>query len=208
MLAQQHVWRRSQLAALSAANLTGYISYTSGIKKQAKKSFHVFSLWNDLKMLWCWNKYLCQRVSIKNLDTTARRWSSRRVSEIPLATSLIPTIYKSWMFLSYFKNLPHLFLINLHFLRIQPLCLKRRHIGQKGINVADLICSCLLTVAELHFSLSLTTCLAIAVKPFRDLFGAGINPPYHKSYIQWHHLSFNVIWLCMDRNSIISQDGV
>lgn len=33
MLAQQHVWRRSQLAALSAANLTGYISYTSSIKK-------------------------------------------------------------------------------------------------------------------------------------------------------------------------------
>lgn len=31
MLAQQHVWRTSQLAALSAANQTGYISYTSSI---------------------------------------------------------------------------------------------------------------------------------------------------------------------------------
>lgn len=31
MLAQQHVWRTSQLAALSAANQTAYISYTSSI---------------------------------------------------------------------------------------------------------------------------------------------------------------------------------
>lgn len=53
MLAQQRVWRRSQLAALSAASLTGYISYTGGIKNKPK---NVFSLWNDLKMLWGWDK--------------------------------------------------------------------------------------------------------------------------------------------------------
>lgn len=93
MLAQQQVWRRSQLAALSAASLTGYISYTGSIKNKPE---NLFSLWNDLKMLWCWDKYLCQRVSIKNLDTTARLWSSRRVSEIPRAASfcLIWTIDK------------------------------------------------------------------------------------------------------------------
>lgn len=36
MLAQQHVWRTSQLAALSAANQTGYISCTSSILKKDK----------------------------------------------------------------------------------------------------------------------------------------------------------------------------
>lgn len=57
-------------------------------KRQAKKAFHVFSLWNDPRMLWCWNKYLCQRASIKNLVTAARLWNSCRVSEIPLAANL------------------------------------------------------------------------------------------------------------------------
>ncbi len=36
-----------------------------------------------------------------------------------------------WGFLSYFKNLLQLFLINLHFFRIRPLCLKWMHIGQR-----------------------------------------------------------------------------
>lgn len=129
MLAQQHVWRRSQLAALSAANLTGYISYTSSTKKQAKKTFHGCSLWNDLKTLWCWNKYLCQRVSIKNLDTTARLQRSRRVCEIPLGAGLISTIkqtHKPWMFLSYFtpsrpsSSIPN----KLRLIRKQPFRLK------------------------------------------------------------------------------------
>lgn len=102
MLAQQHVWRRSQLAALSAASLTGYIRYTCSIKSttktvKAKKSLRcIFTLkWpEDVR---CQNTYLCQTVSIKNCDTTARRLSSRRVSEIPFAAiCLISTLTKSW----------------------------------------------------------------------------------------------------------------
>lgn len=112
MLAQQQVWRRSQLAALSAASLTGYISYTGGIKNKLK---NVFSLWNDLKMLWCWDKYLCQRVSIKNLESTARLWNSCRVSEIPQAASFYRQTCELWVFLSLLYKRQQVFsIINVH----------------------------------------------------------------------------------------------
>lgn len=111
MLAQQRVWRTSQLAALSAASLTGYISYTSVVfiylffLKGGKK---VFSLWNDPKMLWFWDKQLCQRVSIKNLYATARLWSSRRERErfhLQRADANNQQTRELWMYLSYFTSL-------------------------------------------------------------------------------------------------------
>lgn len=50
MLPQQLVWRRSQLAARSAANLTGYISYTSSILK--KQAMERPSMYFHFEMTW------------------------------------------------------------------------------------------------------------------------------------------------------------
>ena len=89
-----HSW---QLAPQPTWQVTSVIQ--AALKKnKPEKVFCARSLWNDLKMLWCWNKNLCQRVSIKNLDSTARLWGSRRVGEIPLAASLSALNYhtNSW----------------------------------------------------------------------------------------------------------------
>lgn len=68
----------------------------------------VFSLWNDPKMLWFWDKQLCQRVSIKNLYATARLWSSRREGErfhLQRADANDQQTRELWMYLSYFTSL-------------------------------------------------------------------------------------------------------
>lgn len=68
----------------------------------------VFSLWNDPKMLWFWDKQLCQRVSIKNLYATARLWSSRRERErfhLQRADANNQQTRELWMYLSYFTSL-------------------------------------------------------------------------------------------------------
>lgn len=76
--------------------------------KRGKKKKKVFSLWNDPKMLWFWDKQLCQRVSIKNLYATARLWSSRRERErfhLQRADANDQQTRELWMYLSYFTSL-------------------------------------------------------------------------------------------------------
>lgn len=65
MLAQQHVWRRSQLAALSAANQTDSISHR--ITTQAETAFRLF----HFEMTEEYSGVEKQRASILNLVATS-----------------------------------------------------------------------------------------------------------------------------------------
>ena len=90
MLAQQPVWRRSQLAALSAAGWqVTSVARCGAAEKPSQRSLpRIFSFKWPKDSLMLRQISLRQRVSIKNLRTTARRWSSRRVGGIPRLRSV------------------------------------------------------------------------------------------------------------------------
>lgn len=98
MLAQQRVWRRSQLAALSIASLTGYISYTSGIINKPKKP----SMYFHFEMTWRYFGFktnnFARRFTLKTKNSCICQTLelTLHASVIPPAVSfcLIWTIYK------------------------------------------------------------------------------------------------------------------